>query len=217
MKCKFCKGKCVKYGVQKDGTQRYKCKKCGKTQQGDYKYKAYDTDIDNQIVLLTKEGVSIRGLGRCLGVSVSTVLVRIKKIADGVEIPRIKPHREYEVDEMWTFLGNKHKPLWIGYALDRKSKEVVAFNVGGRSIEMLSTIFKTVNSSAPSKVYTDYLVHYLSLVPCEVHVRGKRGTTHIERHNLNLRTHLKRLNRKTICFTRSAVILYAILKIYFWG
>ena len=181
MKCKFCKGKCVKYGVQKDGTQRYKCKKCGKTQQGDYKYKAYDTDIDNQIVLLTKEGVSIRGLGRCLGVSVSTVLVRIKKIADGIEMPRIKPHREYEVDEM------------------------------------LSTIFKTVNSSAPSKIYTDYLVHYLSLVPCEVHVRGKRGTTHIERHNLNLRTHLKRLNRKTICFTRSAVILYAILKIYFWG
>lgn len=47
MKCQFCKGKCVKYGVQKDGTQRYKCKKCGKTQQGDYKYKAYDTDIDN--------------------------------------------------------------------------------------------------------------------------------------------------------------------------
>lgn len=57
MKCKFCKGKCVKYGVQIDGTQRYKCKKCGKTQQGDYKYKAYDADIDNQIVLLTKEGV----------------------------------------------------------------------------------------------------------------------------------------------------------------
>ena len=116
---------------------------------------------------------------------------------------------------MWTFLGNKHKPLWIGYVLDRKSKEVVAFNVGGRSIEMLSAIFKTVNRSAPATVYTDYLVHYLSLVPCEVHVRGKRGTIHIERHNLNLRAHLKRLNRKTICFTRSAEILYAILKIYF--
>ena len=159
--------------VNRDGVQRYKCKKCGKTQQGDYKYKAYDADIDNQIVLLTKEGVSIRGLGRCLGVSVSTVLVRIKRIADSIKTPRIKPHREYEVDEMWTFLGNKHKPLWIGYALDRKSKEVVAFNVGGRSIEMLSTIFKTVNRSAPAKVYTDYRVHYLSLVPCEVHVRGK--------------------------------------------
>ena len=46
MKCKFCKGKCVKNGFQKDGGQRYKCKKCGKTLQGDYKYKAYDADID---------------------------------------------------------------------------------------------------------------------------------------------------------------------------
>lgn len=79
------------------------------------------------------------------------------------------------MDEMWTFLGNKHKPLWIGYALDRKSKEVVDFNVGGRFIEMLSAIFKTVNSSAPSKVYTDYLVHYLLLVLCEVHSSRKTG------------------------------------------
>ena len=29
-------------------------------------------------------------------------------------------------------------------------------------------------SSVPSKVYTDYMLHYLSLVPCEVYVRGKR-------------------------------------------
>ncbi|WP_371415475.1 hypothetical protein [Alistipes ihumii] len=28
---------------------------------------------------------------------------------------------------------------------------------------------------------------------------------------------MKRLARKTICFSRSAVILSAILKIYFWG
>ncbi|HMW09684.1 MAG TPA: transposase, partial [Bacteroidia bacterium] len=32
-----------------------------------------------------------------------------------------------------------------------------------------------------------------------------------------LRTHLKRLNRRTICFTRSAIMLFACLKIYFWG
>ena len=91
--------------------------------------------------------------------------------------------------------------LWFGPIVAKKIRDFSA----------------TINRSAPAKVYTDYLVHYLSLVPCEVHVRGKRGTTHIERHNLNLRTHLKRLNRKTICFTRSAAILYAILKIYFWG
>ncbi|WP_419483940.1 IS1 family transposase [Alistipes indistinctus] len=32
---------------------------------------------------------------------------------------------------------------------------------------------------------------------------------------MTIRTHLKRLARKIICFSRSAVILSAILKIYF--
>ncbi|MFY1046718.1 IS1 family transposase [Chryseobacterium sp. GP-SGM7] len=35
--------------------------------------------------------------------------------------------------------------------------------------------------------------------------------------NLNIRTHLKRLNRRTICFSKSNLILIAILKIYFWS
>ncbi|WP_291287929.1 IS1 family transposase, partial [Flavobacterium sp.] len=42
------------------------------------------------------------------------------------------------------------------------------------------------------------------------------GTNHIERKNLTLRTHLKRLNRRTICYSKSLVVLIVILKIYFW-
>ncbi|MCA4783332.1 transposase, partial [Empedobacter stercoris] len=44
-----------------------------------------------------------------------------------------------------------------------------------------------------------------------------RSTNHIERNHLSLRTHLKRLNRKTICYTKNMDILSAILTIYFWG
>jgi hypothetical protein len=44
-----------------------------------------------------------------------------------------------------------------------------------------------------------------------------RNTNHIERKNLSLRTHLKRLNRRTICFSKSLVILSACLRIYFWS
>ncbi|WP_394801047.1 IS1 family transposase [Niabella ginsengisoli] len=47
--------------------------------------------------------------------------------------------------------------------------------------------------------------------------KKKFGTNHIERYNLSLRTHLKRLARRSICFTKSLKILQAILKIYFWG
>nr|WP_317192641.1 IS1 family transposase [Flavobacterium geliluteum] len=38
----------------------------------------------------------------------------------------------------------------------------------------------------------------------------------MDRKNLTLRTHLKRLNRRTICFSKSLVIFMAVLKIYFW-
>ncbi|WP_255539589.1 IS1 family transposase [Flavobacterium sp. CLA17] len=38
----------------------------------------------------------------------------------------------------------------------------------------------------------------------------------MERKNLTLRTHLKRLNRRTICFSKSLVVFTAVLKIYFW-
>ena len=217
MYCRYCGGVCVKDGLQSNKVQRYKCKDCSRRQQENYRYKAYDQDIDRQIVMLTREGVGIRGLARCIGISSTTILSRIKRIAAGITAPAANARSEYEVDEMWTFLKNKHKPLWIAYALDRNTKDVISFNVGGRSIDMMTPVLDVVKESDPKKVYTDYLVHYLSLVPSHIHVRGKCGTNHIERHNLNMRTHLKRLSRKTICFTRSIDMLVSILKIYFWG
>lgn len=128
-----------------------------------------------------------------------------------------KPIRHiYEVDEMWSFIQTK-KTIWIAYALDRKTKQVVSFNVGSRSKEMLSPILTTLDNSQAKRIYTDPLQHYRSLIPDKIHKVTHYGTNHIERHNLNLRTHLKRPNRKTICFSRSIAILTAILKIYFWG
>uniref|UniRef100_UPI0038B502E2 IS1 family transposase n=1 Tax=Tenacibaculum singaporense TaxID=2358479 RepID=UPI0038B502E2 len=49
-----------------------------------------------------------------------------------------------------------------------------------------------------------------------MHKRFQYCTNRIERMNLNLRTHIKRLSRKTICFTKNQKYLEAHLKIYFW-
>ena len=40
-------------------------------------------------------------------------------------------------------------------------------------------------------------------LPSEVHSPGKRNTQKIERKHLTLRTRMKRLVRKTICFSKS--------------
>uniref|UniRef100_UPI0035214813 IS1 family transposase n=1 Tax=Alistipes indistinctus TaxID=626932 RepID=UPI0035214813 len=105
----------------------------------------------------------------------------------------------------------------MAYALDRKSKQVVSYNIGPRTTATLNVVLETLRLSDAKRVYTDRLRNYRSLIETKIHRTSLYGTNHIERHNLTIRTHLKRLARKTICFSRSAVILSAILKIYFWG
>lgn len=120
----------VKNGKTKAGKQCYSCKKCNKRFIINYTYNAYQSDINQQIVLFTKEGLGIRSTARILRISVNTLLKRIISIADNIQQPAIAKGKSYEVDEMRTYIGKKSRLRWIVYALDRESKTVVSFNVG---------------------------------------------------------------------------------------
>jgi IS1 family transposase len=74
----------------------------------------------------------------------------------------------------------------------------------------------TLQLSEAQKIYTDQLKHYRFLIEKNIHKTKSRMTNHLERMHLNLRTHLKRLNRRSIGFSRSLVMLISILKIYLW-
>ncbi|WP_261849896.1 IS1 family transposase, partial [Pectobacterium araliae] len=50
---------------------------------------------------------------------------------------------------------------------------------------------------------TDDWGSYAREIESKKHLTGKIFTQRIERHNLNLRIHIKRLARKTTCFYRS--------------
>jgi insertion element IS1 protein InsB len=82
---------------------------------------------------------------------------------------------------------------------------------------MLKVVIHTVLNSDAKKICTDKLVNYKYLIPKEIHHTKVNSTNHIERKNLTLRTHLKRLGRKTICYSKSMAVLTACVKIYFWG
>lgn len=215
-----CVGGCqqlIKHGRTASGNQRCICKICGKTKVASYLYKAYLPDINPLIVKLTKEGLGIRSTARVLGISVTTLLKRIVVIAQTIKKPLIGKGKCFEVDEMRTFIKRKSKLIWIVYALERSSGTIANFSVGARTNKTLYSVIKTLELSAARKIYTDGLRNYKSIVPIKIHVVQRFGTNHIERKNLTLRTHLKRLNRKTVCFSRSLVLLNAVLKIYFWG
>lgn len=182
-----------------------------------YTYIAYKQGINMQIVTLTKEGLGIRSTARVLRISTTTLLKRILFIAKTISRPAITLGGTYEVDEIRTFIKHRKKLIWIVYAINRGTKEVVCYQVGRRTNNTLFSVLNTLHLSGAKKIYTDKLKNYAYLIDASIHHTSLYGTNHIERKNLTLRTHLKRLSRKTICFSRSLVFLSAILQIYFWA
>lgn len=122
----------------------------------------------------------------------------------------------FEVDELWTFVGNKNQVAWLMYAIERKLGLVIDFHLGRKSKETIAPLLDKILSLNPQNIYTDKLNIYPSLIPRAIHRFRKYCTNKIERMNLTLRTHVKLLSRKTICFSRKRKHLEAHLKIYFW-
>lgn len=174
--------------------------------------------MDTWIKTLLKEGCGVRSMARILGISTKTVQSRMLKISNGIGPPRaFNWGGVYEVDEIWSFIGNKSNVVWVAYALERETKRVVDFIVGKKTKENIQPLINTLLLQNPNRIYTDKLNIYPGLVPKEIHGRSKYGTNRIERNNLTLRTHIKRLARRTICFSKNKSYLVAHLRIYFWG
>lgn len=216
--CTHASGMSVRSGKSKCGAQRYRCKGCGKSFQKAYQYKACLAVTSGLIVTLTKEGCGIRSIARLLQISAVTVIRRIRVISKTISrrFPILKG-KEYELDEMRTFIRSKTQLYWIVYAMRKDTKEVVDFRVGKRTSRTLRNVVNTLLLSEAKRIFTDGYRLYRNLIPSSVHSRQNHSTNHIERKNLSLRTHLKRLGRRTICFSKCPSMLDACLRIYFWG
>ncbi|SEM89655.1 Transposase and inactivated derivatives, IS1 family [Chryseobacterium taichungense] len=211
-----CSKNIVKNGTTKTRKQQYFCKNCHKRFIEFYSYKAYEKNINSQIIQLTKEGLGLRSIARVLQISTTTLLKRMVFISNQISTPEIPFHQSYELDEMRFYIGNKSNQMWLAYAINKITKKIVSFHVGKRTNKTLKTIIKTLINSQAEKVYTDKLRNYQYLIPKEVHSTQRFGTNSIERMNLTIRTNLKRFNRRSICFSKSIIIVNAILRIYFW-
>lgn len=218
IQCRKCDSKSVvKNGFQGNGNQRFTCKSCGFSQQEVYSNSSYLIS-DNQIIALTKEGCGIRSTSRILGITPNTVIRRILKIAKGLN--RKKPlisGGSYQVDELFTFIRNKNKRVCVAYSFEPKTGKVIDVVVGSRNKTNLRKVIDTLVISNPKKIITDKLNIYKEIIPKSIHSTKFRGINGIERMNLNLRTHLKRLNRRSICYSKSLMMLLACVRIYFWG
>jgi insertion element IS1 protein InsB len=167
------------------------------------------------IVPMTMNGSGIRDISRVLKLSLTTVLKTIRQQAKLVAEP-VVPARitDLEVDEMWSFIGNKDNQCWLWYGFDPASKRVVCFQLGRRSDKTCRKLLSKLEGCQVLRYWTDELETYQKLLPSTHHWISKDGTQRIERNNLNFRTHIKRLQRKTICYSRADDMHYAVTKLY---
>jgi insertion element IS1 protein InsB len=119
-----------------------------------------------------------------------------------------------EADEFWSFVGNKHNQRWTWLAMEKTSGVIIAWHNGKRTDEDLQTLINMLSDYPVSKYYTDSWGGYKRLLPEEKHVIGKDETWKIERKNLNFRTHLKRLSRRTICYSKSELVHDNVIGMY---
>lgn len=217
MNCNYCKRPCIKKGKRKNGIQKYRCTRCGKYQQKTYLHQAWMPGINEQIKTLVKESCGIRSISRVLNISSTTVIHRIRQIASRIIKPKIRMGKEYEVDELKTYRGRKTRERWLVYALSREDGQVVDYRIGRRTKRTLGAVVETLLLSKARKIFTDKFQLYKYLIPLWLHRWRQYAINHIERMNLNLRNGLKRLGRKTLCFSKSDSMLEACVKIYFWG
>lgn len=154
VQCPCCKGFLViKNGFTATKKQQYCCKTCNKRFLEYYTYHAYQSNINNDIISLTKEGLGIRSTARFLKISATTLLKRIIAIAGNITVPPIPFGKTYEVDEIRTFTKCRQKLIWIVYALERKTKAVVDFNVGARTNKTLNRVKNTATVQSKEHIH----------------------------------------------------------------
>lgn len=208
MRCKYCQNICIKKGKHSSGKQKYQCKVCKKHQQKEYKKKLISEEQYRWVYKLNNEGNSMSSIGRLLEISVSSVQRIIKRISCRLSKLVFKETgASYEIDELCTFSTSKENRIWIIYIINRKTRQIIEFFIGSRTKANINKVLAGVMSLNPSSIYTDRLNIYASLIPKSCHKFYNRCTNHIERLNLTLRTWLKRISRKTICFSRSEEML----------
>ena len=81
--------------------------------------------------------------------------------------------------------------------------QVLAYVFGRRKDEVFLQLKALLEPFGLTRFYTDHWGAYERHLDPAIHSPGKRNTQKIERKHLTLRTRIKRLVRKTICFSKS--------------
>ena len=156
MNCPTCNTKANKFGKDRNGLQRYRCKECKKTFLEEHTRPLGDMrlpmDKAKLVVQLLVEGNSIRSTERITGVEKRTILSLLALVGERCETLMMDKIKNLEVkevacDEIWGYVGMKARTkkmnsvtdkgvgdAWCFVGMDRHTKLILAWHLGERNI-----------------------------------------------------------------------------------
>jgi insertion element IS1 protein InsB len=207
-----------KNGHLHSGKQNHQCKACGRQFVASAEGCTIPDEQRLLIEYLLRERISLRGICRAVGVSLTWLLrFMVDRFAAcpehlHVQLP-VSPtdvvirQLEAEADEMWSFVGKRANKQWLWIAMDAKTRQVIAFHVDDRSRKSGEQLWAKIPAvyQQQATFYTDCYEVYNGVIPPAQHkaiTKKAHKTNHVERFNNTLRQRLSRLVRETLSFSK---------------
>lgn len=180
LKCPKCQSNVIKKnGTIHNGKQKYECLSCHRQFVENRENKVVSDDTKERIRRALLERVSLEGLCRIFDVSMPWRLQFMEKIyeelpddlnaivhSDNAELTVITT----QIDEMWSYVGNKQNQQWLWMVIDVKSRQILAFHIGDRSKSSGEMLMKKL----PEELKKSHFLHRLFLSLLRSH--SKRTT-----------------------------------------
>jgi IS1 family transposase len=116
------------------------------------------------------------------------------------------PTLEAEVDEMGRFVQCKQQQRWLWWAIDHATGQGLAYVLADPKDAAFLALKALLEPFGIMQFYSDGWGAYERHIAPVFHTVDKRHIQKIERKHLTLRTRIKRLACKTICFSKSIVM-----------
>jgi IS1 family transposase len=207
-----------KNGHTRHGKQNHFCKNCERQFSAGAEDRRIAAERRAEIAHLLRERLSLRGICRAVGVSLTWLLhfmvdcfatcpdhlyARLPAGPAKVWVSKLAA----EADEMWSFVQKKANKQWLWLAMDAATRQIIAFHVGDRSRESAKALWATIPEvyQAHATFHTDQYDVYQGVIPAARHkaiTKNARKTNHVERFNNTLRQRLARLVRATLSFSK---------------
>ncbi len=113
----------------------------------------------------------------------------------------------------WRLLWAKKNKIWLWTAVNKGSPGIFAWVLGDRSAQTFAKLWSLIRGWQSYFYVTDGYPVYPCFIDKGDHIVKKIYMIRVEGENTRLRHYLARLRRKTLCYSKSAEMLRASIKL----